>query len=179
MTVVAADFDEDGWPDIYVASDSTPSLLFMNQRDGTFQEEGIARGVALSNDGAEQAGMGVAIGDYDTDGHLDIFKTHFINDTDVLYHSDGKGNFDDRTLAAKLGIETRFASWGTGMCDLDNDGWPDIFFVTGRTHTSLPAFFSGTWGTARLRRSKMRVLAFQRRIPAEAVLSGILTMTAI
>ena len=134
MTVVAADFDEDGWPDIYVASDSTPSLLFMNQHDGTFQEEGIVRGVALSNDGAEQAGMGVAIGDYDTDGHLDIFKTHFINDTDVLYHNEGKGNFNDRTLAAKLGIETRFASWGTGICDLDNDGWPDIFFVTGSVY---------------------------------------------
>jgi hypothetical protein len=140
MTVVAADFDEDGWPDIYVASDSTPSLLFMNQHDGTFQEEGIARGVALSNDGAEQAGMGVAIGDYDTDGHLDIFKTHFINDTDVLYHNDGKGSFDDRTLAAKLGTETRFASWGTGICDLDNDGWPDIFFVTGSVYPETDKF---------------------------------------
>ncbi len=137
MTVVAADFDEDGWPDIYVASDSTPSLLFMNQHDGTFQEEGIVRGVALSNDGAEQAGMGVGVGDYDTDGHLDIFKTHFINDTDVLYRNDGKGNFDDRTLAAKLGVETRFASWGAGMCDLDNDGWPDIFFVTGSTYPEV------------------------------------------
>jgi hypothetical protein len=137
MTVVAADFDEDGWPDIYVASDSTPSLLFMNQHNGTFQEEGISRGVALSNDGAEQAGMGVGVGDYDADGHLDIFKTHFINDTDVLYHNDGKCNFDDRTLAAKLGVETRFASWGTGVCDLDNDGWPDIFFVTGSTYPEV------------------------------------------
>ena len=137
MTVVAADFDEDGWPDIYVASDSTPSLLFMNQHDGTFREEGVIRGVALSNDGAEQAGMGVGVGDYDADGHLDIFKTHFINDTDVLYHNDGKGNFDDRTLAARLGVETRFASWGTGICDLDNDGWPDIFFVTGSTYPEV------------------------------------------
>jgi hypothetical protein len=137
MTVVAADFDEDGWPDIYVASDSTPSLLFMNQHDGTFVEEGVARGVALSDDGAEQAGMGVGVGDYNTDGHLDIFKTHFISDTDVLYRNDGKGNFDDRTLAAKLGVETRFASWGTGVCDLDNDGWPDIFFVTGNVYPEV------------------------------------------
>ena len=137
MTVVASDFDEDGWPDIYVASDSTPSLLFINQHDGTFREEGVVRGVALSNDGAEQAGMGVGVGDYDADGHLDIFKTHFINDTDVLYHNDGKGNFDDRTLAARLGVETRFASWGTGICDLDNDGWPDIFFVTGSTYPEV------------------------------------------
>ncbi len=137
MTVVTADFDEDGWPDIYVACDSTPSLLFINKHDGTFQEEGVLRGVALSNDGAEQAGMGVAVGDYDVDGHLDIFKTHFINDTDILYRNDGKGNFDDRTLAAKLGVETRFASWGTGLYDLDNDGSPDIFFVTGSTYPEV------------------------------------------
>jgi hypothetical protein len=134
MTVIAADFDEDGWPDIYVACDSTPSLLFMNQHDGTFKEEGIQRGVALSNDGGEEAGMGVGIGDYNLDGHLDIFKTHFAEDTDVLYCNDGTGSFDDRTLQAKLGVEVRYASWGAGIVDLDNDGWPDIFFVTGSVY---------------------------------------------
>ena len=97
MTVVAADLDEDGWPDIYVACDSTPSLLFMNNHDGTFREEGVLRGVALSDDGEEQAGMGVGVGDYDLDGHLDLFKTHFTDDSNVLYHNDGKGNFDDVT----------------------------------------------------------------------------------
>ena len=97
MTVVAADLDEDGWPDIYVACDSTPSLLFMNNHDGTFREEGVLRGVALSDDGEEQAGMGVGVGDYDLDGHLDLFKTHFADDANVLYHNDGKGNFDDVT----------------------------------------------------------------------------------
>jgi hypothetical protein len=137
MTVVAADFNEDGWPDIYVASDSTPSLLFINQHDGTFTEEGVQRGVALSNDGMEQAGMGVGIGDYDLDGHLDIFKTHFAEDTNVLYHNDGTGNFEDRTLQAKLGVETRFTSWGAGLVDLDNDGWPDIFFVTGSVYPEV------------------------------------------
>ena len=137
MTVVAADFDEDGWPDIYLACDSTPSLLFMNQHDGTFVEEAIARGVALSNDGAEQAGMGIGVGDYNADGHLDIFKTHFANDNDVLYRNDGKGNFDDVTYAARLGVETRFASWGNGIFDLDNDGWPDIFFVTGSVYPEV------------------------------------------
>jgi len=137
MTVVAADFNEDGWPDIYVASDSTPSLLFINQHDGTFKEEGVERGVALSNDGIEQAGMGVGLGDYDLDGHLDIFKTHFAEDTDVLYHNDGTGNFEDRTLQAKLGVETRFSSWGAGIVDLDNDGWPDIFFVTGSVYPEV------------------------------------------
>ena len=137
MTVVAADFNEDGWPDIYVASDSTPSLLFINQKDGTFSEEGMTRGVALSNDGMEQAGMGAAVGDFDCDGHLDIFKTSFMHDTDVLYHNDGTGNFDDWTLRANLGVETRFTSWGTGIQDLDNDGWPDIFFVTGSVYPEV------------------------------------------
>jgi len=137
MTVVAADFDEDGWPDIFVACDSTPSLLFMNNHDGTFREEAVVRGVALSDDGMEQAGMGVGIGDYDPDGHLDIFKTHFMGDTCGLYRNDGKGNFDDKTRAAKIGVETRFVSWGAGMFDLDNDGFPDIFFVTGSVYPEV------------------------------------------
>ena len=144
MTVVAADFDEDGWPDIFVACDSTPSLLFMNNRDGTFREEGVTRGVALSDDGMEQAGMGVGVGDYNLDGHLDLFKTHFISDTSGLYRNDGKGNFDDVTRAARTGVETRFTSWGAGMVDLDNDGYPDVFFVTGSVYPevekSLPQY---------------------------------------
>jgi hypothetical protein len=137
MTAVTADLNEDGWPDIYVACDSTPSLLFINQHDGTFKEEGVERGVALSNDGGEEAGMGIGVGDYDLDGHIDLFKTHFAEDTDVLYHNDGTGNFDDRTLQSKLGVETRFTSWGAGIVDLDNDGWPDIFFVTGSVYPGV------------------------------------------
>ena len=100
MTAVAADFDNDGWPDIYVACDSTPSWLFRNKHDGTFREEALERGVALSEDGMEQAGMGIGVGDYDLDGHLDIFKTHFSDDTNVLYRNDGKGYFDDVTIRA-------------------------------------------------------------------------------
>ena len=137
MTVVTADFDEDGWPDIFVACDSTPSLLFMNNHDGTFREEGVTRGVALSDDGMEQAGMGVGIGDYNLDGHLDLFKTHFIGDTCGLYRNDGKGNFDELTRAAKVGVETRFTSWGAGMVDLDNDGNPDLLFVTGSVYPEV------------------------------------------
>ncbi len=137
MTVVTADFDEDGWPDIFVACDSTPSLLFMNNHDGTFREEGVIRGVALSDDGMEQAGMGVGIGDYNLDGHLDLFKTHFIGDTSGLYRNDGKGNFDDLTRVSKIGVETRYTSWGAGIVDLDNDGYPDVLFVTGSVYPEV------------------------------------------
>lgn len=137
MTVVAADLDEDGWPDIYVACDSTPSLLFMNNHDGTFREEGVVRGVALSDDGEEQAGMGVGVGDYRLDGHLDLFKTHFADDANVLYHNDGKGNFDDVTRTSRVGVETRYICWGAGIVDLDNDGYPDLFMVTGNVYPEV------------------------------------------
>ncbi|MGE5055421.1 MAG: CRTAC1 family protein [Acidobacteriota bacterium] len=144
MTAVAADYDNDGWPDVYVACDSTPSWLFRNQHDGTFREEALERGVALSEDGLEQAGMGVAVGDIDLDGNLDVFKTNFADDTNVLYHNDGKGNFDDVTIHAGLGIETRYVGWGAGMVDLDNDGLPDLFVATGSVYPEvekkLPAY---------------------------------------
>jgi len=137
MTSVACDFDNDGWPDIYVACDSSPSLLFMNNRDGTFREEALLRGVGLNDDGTEQAGMGVGVGDYDSDGNLDIFKTHFADDTNILYRNTGKGEFDDVTSAAGLGVETRYVSWGAGMFDFDNNGLPDLFFVTGNVYPEL------------------------------------------
>ncbi len=137
LTTVAADFDEDGWPDIFVACDSSPSLLFMNNHDGTFREEGLLRGMALNEDGNEQAGMGVGVGDYDLDGHLDIFKTHFQGDTAGLFHNNGKANFDDVTTAARLGVETRYVCWGAGIVDLDNDGYPDLFMVTGSVYPEV------------------------------------------
>src|SRR5438477_533094 len=137
MTVVAADFDEDGWPDIYVACDVCSSDLFMNNHDGTFREEGVLRGAALSDDGMEQAGMGVGIGDYDLDGHLDLFKTHFADDANILYRNDGKGNFEDATGSSHLGVETRYVCWGAGIVDLDNDGLPDLFMVTGHVYPQV------------------------------------------
>jgi enediyne biosynthesis protein E4 len=137
MTAVAADYDDDGWPDVYVACDSTPSWLFRNQHDGTFRQEGLERGVALSEDGLEQAGMGVAVGDYDLDGRLDIFKTNFSDDTHVLYRNDGTGFFTDSTIRSGLGVETRYVGWGAGMVDLDNDGLPDLFVVTGSVYPEV------------------------------------------
>lgn len=144
MTVVAADFDNDGWPDVYVACDSTPSLLFRNKHDGTFEEVALLCGAALSQDGMEQAGMGVGVGDVTLKGSLDIFKTHFADDTNILYLNDGTGNFEDHTVQSGLGVETRFVGWGAGIVDLDNDGNPDIFFVTGNVYpeveSKVPAY---------------------------------------
>jgi hypothetical protein len=141
MTAVAADFDNDGWPDIYVACDSTPSYLFRNQHNGTFAEEGLERGVSLSEDGAQQAGMGIGIGDPNLDGNLDLFKTHFAGDTCILYLNTGNGDFSDATIERGLGVETRYTSWGAGIVDLDNDGWPDIFVVTGSVYPEIEAKF--------------------------------------
>jgi len=144
MTAVAADFDNDGWPDIYIACDSTPSFLLRNNHDGTFADTGLESGVALNEDGMEQAGMGVAVGDYNLDGNLDIFKTHFADDTNILYKNAGNGSFQDVTIAAGLAVETRFIGWGAGIVDLDNDGQPDLFFVTGSVYpeveTKLPNY---------------------------------------
>ncbi|MBV8819479.1 MAG: CRTAC1 family protein [Acidobacteriaceae bacterium] len=151
MTVVAADFDNDGWPDIYVACDSMPSLLFMNNHDGTFREEGLLRGVALNEDGMEQAGMGIGVGDFDLDGNLDVFKTHFADDTNIVYRNDGKANFEDVTARAGLAVETRFIGWGAGIVDLDNDGLPDLFLVTGNVYPEIEKkLASYPWKTPRV-----------------------------
>src|SRR6202162_5355598 len=137
MTAVAADFNNDGWPDIYVACDSSPSFLLRNNRDGTFTDVGLEWGVALNEDGQQQAGMGVGLGDFNLDGNLDILKTHFADDTSVLYRNSGKGIFDDVTIASGLGVETRFVGWGAGIVDLDNDGFPDLFMVTGGVYPEV------------------------------------------
>ena len=137
LTTVAADFDGDGWPDIYVACDSSPSLLFRNNHDGTFTERALESGVAINEDGKEQAGMGLGIGDFDTDGRLDIFKTHFAADTNILYRNTGRGTFRDVTTVSGLAVETRFVGWGAAVQDFDNDGLPDLFYTTGMVSPEL------------------------------------------
>lgn len=137
LTAVAADFAGSGWPDIYVASDSTPSLLFRNQGNGALAERGLELGVAVNEDGKEQAGMGVALGDVELNGALDILKTHFSEDTSVLYRNIGRAGFDDITGKSGLGVETRYVGWGAGIQDFDNDGLPDIFWVTGSVYPEV------------------------------------------
>ena len=137
LTTVAADFDDDGWPEIYVACDSTPSLLFKNNKRGQFSDVGLVAGVAVNEDGQEQAGMGVGVGDFNLDGRLDILKTHFVEDTAALYLNRGKTGFDDVTIRNGLGVETRYVSWGAVIQDLDNDGNPDLFWATGSVYPEV------------------------------------------
>jgi hypothetical protein len=142
LTAVSLDVDEDGWPDIYVACDSTPSLLFINNHDGTFREDALMRGLAVSADGQQMAGMGIAPGDYNLDGHIDIYKTHYQQQAGGLYRALGKGQFQDVTAAAGIYGERRFVSWGDGIVDLDNDGWPDLFCVTGNVYPELERVYA-------------------------------------
>src|ERR1700694_3284586 len=131
FTPCVGDYDNDGWPDIYIANDSTPSLLFMNNRDGTFRETGMLAGVAYDANGRTQGGMGADSVDYDGDGLLDIVKTNFSDEMPNLYHNEGKAFFTDVTAPAGLGGETRSVKWGTGFMDFDDDGQPDILIVSG------------------------------------------------
>lgn len=137
LSVLTGDFENRGWPDIYVACDSTASLFFRNNGDGTFVERGVQAGIAYDEDGREQAGMGLSAADYDTDGRLDIFKTNFEDDVPDLYHNEGDGTFTFRTFDAKLGFNLKYLSWGGGFFDYDNDGWPDIFIANGHVYPEL------------------------------------------
>jgi len=137
LSVAASDLDNDGWPDIYVANDSAPATLYLNQHDGTFKDVAIENGAALSAEAKPQAGMGVSIGDYNRDGNLDIVKTNFAGDTDSLYTNLGDGVFEDRTYPSGLGVNTRLLGWGVGFFDMDNDGWLDILMSNGHVYPEV------------------------------------------
>jgi hypothetical protein len=137
LGVLVGDFDDDGWPDIYVANDSSSSALYRNNRDGTFTEMAIEAGVAFGPDGKTQAGMGVATADFDGDGRLDLVKTNFAGDTSTLYRNLGNNTFEDVTFEAGLGRNTRFLGWGTGFIDMDNDGLPDILTCNGHVYPEV------------------------------------------
>lgn len=140
--VVFSDFDIDGWPDLFIANDSGPNFLYVNQRDGTFREEGLATGLAYSGDGADQGCMGVAIGDYDNDGRFDLFVTNFEGEYNVLYRNEGNGFFSDgKSFFSDVSFSTRVnqrgndeVGWGTGFFDYDNDGDRDLFVANGHTY---------------------------------------------
>ena len=137
LGVLTLDVNDDGLPDIYVACDQTPSLLFINKGNGRFSEEAVLRGVAFDENGRSLSGMGLAVADYDGDGRLDIFRTNFSDEHETLYRNHGDGQFDDMTLAAGLGHNTRFVSWGCAFFDFDNDGWKDLLVVNGHVFPEI------------------------------------------
>jgi hypothetical protein len=137
FTVLASDFDNDGYPDLYVACDSKPSLLYHNQKNGKFEEIGIPSGTALNDDGQEQAGMGVAVADYDEDGFFDIVKTNFSDDTSNLYHNNGDGSFSDQVYQSGLGARTQYLGWGDHFIDVDHDGRKDILIINGHVYPDV------------------------------------------
>jgi hypothetical protein len=136
MGVAAADFDNDGWPDIYVACDTAPSLLYRNNKDGTFREVAIPAGCAFDSEGAALAGMGVGVGDYDGDGWLDIVRTNFSEQITTLYRNYG-GAFEEVGLRAGLGVNRKYLGFGVDFFDFDNDGWCDILVVNGHVYSQI------------------------------------------
>src|ERR1700694_2813019 len=144
FSVSTLDFDEDGWPDIFIACDSTPSILYRNNHDGTFTDVAVTAGAAFNEDGREQAGMGSTVADYNGDGHLDIFKTNFSDDTSTLYKSKGDGTFTDATSAAGLGLYTQYLGWGTMFLDVDNDSWPDLILANGHVYPEVDSQHLGS-----------------------------------
>ena len=136
LGVAAADFSNDGWPDIYVACDMTPSLLFRNKHDGTFEERGVAAGVAYNFDGNLQAGMGVAVADFDGDGMLDIAKTNFSGDLTSLFRNEDGKFFTDVSRSAGLGSR-QFLGWGIAFVDVDDDGWDDLVIANGHVYPEV------------------------------------------
>ncbi len=138
--------NDDNKLDLIVVNDSTPKQLYINNGDGSFEEVGYPSGVALNENGREQAGMGIAIGDYDNSGRISFQITNFSDDSNVLYHNDGDTNFTDVTAFAGLGeITLPFLGWGTSFLDYDNDGWLDLIVANGHVY---PVVDNNQWGTS-------------------------------
>jgi hypothetical protein len=137
MGAVAADFDNDGWPDVYVACDSAPSLLYRNNHDGTFREIAVPAGCALDENGVALSGMGVGVGDFDADGWLDLVRTNFSEQVTSLYRNYGGGAFSDASIKSGLGANRKHLGFGVGFFDFDNDGWKDIFIANGHVYSQI------------------------------------------
>lgn len=137
FTAVTLDYDNDRFPDIYIACDSTPSILYHNNGDGTFTDVGARSGTAYNEDGREQAGMGADAGDFNGDGFLDLVKTNFMDDTSTLYQNNGDGTFADRTAPSGIGVNKKYLGWGVAFTDVDNDSWPDIFMANGHVYPEI------------------------------------------
>jgi len=137
FSITTLDYNDDGWPDLYVACDSTPAILYRNNHNGAFTDVAADAGVAFNEDGREQAGMGSTSADYDGDGRLDLFKTNFSDDTSTLYRNNGDGAYTDMTFPAGLGINTDALGWGAMFADVDNDGWPDLLVVNGHVYPEV------------------------------------------
>jgi hypothetical protein len=144
FTSLAADFDHDGWPDIYVACDSTASTLYHNNQNGTFTDIGKKAGVAYNEDGSEQAGMGLSADDFTHSAYQDIVKTNFSDDTPTLYLNRGDNNFDDVTYGAGLGKIKTWLGWGVQFYDFDNSGWPGILIANGHVYPEVDGKALGT-----------------------------------
>jgi hypothetical protein len=136
MGAASADFDNDGWPDIYVACDSAPSLLYRNNHNGTFSEVAVPAGAALDENGVALSGMGVGVGDYDGDGRLDLVRTNFSEQVTTLYRNFG-GGFEAASIKAGLGVNRKYVGFGVDFFDFDNDGWQDIFIANGHVYSQL------------------------------------------
>ena len=152
LGVAWLDFDDDGWLDLFVANDSTPNFLYVNQKNGTFKEAAFPLGVAVSEDGAEQGCMGVAVGDYDHSGRFSLFVTNFADEYNALYHNEGT-HFTDLSFRSKTAPSSLpYVGWGTAFLDYDNDGWQDLIAVNGHVYPQLDKSRLGASAPYRQRR---------------------------